>query len=201
MRKVVLMLMIMALAYLSYAQGSEQVTPSKFKYGFNLGVGYSMLSSAHELTKEQQLENGSSFQLGIIMEYQLNNWFSLAPKAEIAFNDTRYIKKEHTIEDVYPATINLNMLAKFKLNSSDMNPYILVGPEFKQPLKAQSKTTTEFTHGSTMAVNLALGIDKKLKYFTLAPEIRYSYGLTNINSDPELESLYLHNLSLVLGFI
>jgi len=57
-----------------------------------------------------------------------------------------------------------------------------------------------FVSNYNFAIDLSIGFVKGLQYFNLKTELRYSHGLTDINLNPDLNSIKFHTISLILNF-
>ena len=98
---------------------------------------------------------------------------------------------------LYNALIDLDAHFTYRFCNSKMSPYILCGPSCKIPLPGKTAGVMQHTG---YAIDLGVGLDKKLTYFNIAPELRYSYGLNNLNGIAGTGQLYLHQLTLALVF-
>ena len=77
-------------------------------------------------------------------------------------------------------------------------PYIYFGPNIRIPISFQESSETTIKTVPNFGVDLGLGIEKMTKFFTFAPEIRYSFGLSKIHQ--YMDQLYFNNISLILNF-
>lgn len=200
MRKIVLSATILLSFSSSFSQ-SKEIT-NKVKFGFNLGLNYSKIQTKNTVPLTQSTDP-VGFRLGIIMDRKLTNHLSFSPKAELSFNNTKIITNKSsdsiTIYQVYPVIMEFASHFTYKVHTNKATPYILFGPTYKVPLTGD-KNIKYATMRSDIALDFGLGLDKQLKYFNLAPEIRYSLGLINLAAGKPFNHLYFHALTLVLNF-
>jgi len=57
-----------------------------------------------------------------------------------------------------------------------------------------------YLNKTDFAIDFGIGFESSVKRFVFAPEIRFSYGLLNINENPVFQTLRYNNLSLILNF-
>jgi hypothetical protein len=100
---------------------------------------------------------------------------------------------------VYPVLMEFSAHTVIHFGKQRSRPYILIGPSYRQPLTENSKFLT-VTERPDLAIDLGIGLNKKLTFFNLAPELRYSAGLTNLRKVDHDDELYFHNVTLVLIF-
>jgi hypothetical protein len=199
MRKIVLC----ATALLFTTQGFCQINDSltKFVFGFNLGLNYANTQLKTNNTALQH-KNSAGFKMGLLLDWKLTDRLSFSPKAELSFNDSRItVLKNPDIEEVYelyPVTMEFASHFTYKVLGTKTAAYVLLGPSCRTPLK--NKKIKSATQRTDIAVDFGIGLDKKLTYFNIAPELRYSLGLMNLSAITEVEKIYFHNISLVLNF-
>lgn len=208
MKKVVLFGFILSL---SIAQAQDEPfdtifgasEPKRTQFGFNLGLNYSNLIDNPVLTESAFISNGLGIRLGLLADIRLTNWLYTSPKAEMAFNNSKVVFNQNdgsqSVYDVFP--VSLEFMNHFTLKNARMKhkPYFYAGPNFRLSLD-KPDTPIEFATRPDLAIDFGIGIDTQIKYFNFAPELRYSFGLLNVNSNPQIQSLNFHNISLVLNF-
>lgn len=81
-----------------------------------------------------------------------------------------------------------------------LRPYLLLGPNLR--LNMAEAPSSEFGYDSNLdfAIDAGFGIEREYKFFIFAPEIRYTYGLLDVNQSPELSFVYHHTIAAVFGF-
>lgn len=187
------------------AQNSEKEKNNKLKFGFNFGANYSLLSTKKPLPNNTEIYNGFGTKLGLIMDYALGKSFFISPKIEMCFNNSGTITTNYdntkTTYEVFKTSIELMTHLVYKFGARKTLPYIVLGPHFRLPLKKKhTSSSSTFQNNADIAIDLGLGIENKLKNFDMAPEIRYTFGLSNVNQNPTIKKLNYHNISLLLNF-
>ncbi|MDE1052266.1 hypothetical protein, partial [Escherichia coli] len=88
----------------------------------------------------------------------------------------------------------------YKISRRKAEPYLLIGPNLNIPLQRSPELNTAFQSGYNFSIDLGIGLENTFKHFIFAPELKYSYGLTNVNQNPSLKSVYFHSVGLTLNF-
>ncbi|KAF0200775.1 MAG: hypothetical protein FD170_3227 [Bacteroidetes bacterium] len=204
MKKLVLTATVAFCTFVGFAQSENKAIDSKLRFGFNVGTNYSLLLSKETLPDNSKIYNGIGAKVGVFMDYSISKNLLFSPKAELALNNSgiETTNNENSIITYQVLPVSLEIMTHFVYKSGDgkIIPYFLVGPNFRLPLKNKSKSSAEFKNKPDFAIDFGVGLENKLKFFILAPEIRYSLGLLNINENPIFQTLNYHNISLVLNF-
>lgn len=203
MKNVVLLITISICSTLGFSQTKTKDIDSKVKFGFNLGTNKSMLKANELLPENSYIVNGYGFQVGLIMDYKLNKNFTFSPKTEISFNNSgveNINNNTNNTYNVFPIAIDAMTHLVYMMGNGKSKPYLLLGPKLSLPIKEKLKSSDNFKTKPDFAIDFGIGLDHKLKYFFLAPELRYSLGLLNINANPVFESLNYHKISFVVNF-
>lgn len=180
------------------------IVPQRTSFGFNFGINYSNMMTQGTLPENAGISNGAGFRMGILMEDSINKYFAFAPKIELSFNDHQVLFKNPedyvTNYKVSPITLEIMAHVLIKKKLGKFNTYFLFGPNFKIPITADDNTFKQYASKRDLAIDFGIGFDHDLKFFHFAPELRYSYGLINVNQHPNIKSLRCHTLSLVFNF-
>jgi hypothetical protein len=203
MKTVIFTTLLLVNSFLTFSQEEKILPQKKLRVGFNLGVNYSNILDNEGLITKASISNNVGFRLGVLADYRIADFFFISPKAELSFNKSSVNFNDASIEnyDVMPVSLDFMTHFQFKLNKKKLSPYIFVGPNIKVPLNGNQSNTTEFATSNDFAIDFGIGLDKKTTFFSFAPELRYSYGLLNVNRHPSIQSLNFHTVSLVLNFI
>ena len=205
MKKVVFVSILLISFFNAFSQVDNKVDIKRMKYGFNLGLNYPNLLDDNKLPDNASISNNIGFRLGIIADYKISEILSFSPKAELSLNSSKVIfsnsDDSQTEYDIMPISMEFMAFAVFKNNNKKYNLYFFIGPDIKIPISEKPASSTTFSTNSDIAIDFGIGIDKAFTYFNFAPELRYSFGLRNINENPALQSLYFHNISLLFNFI
>jgi Outer membrane protein beta-barrel domain len=207
MKKAVMVLAILSSSGQLIAQIKETLEVKKLQLGFNIGFNYSNVLSMGN--PSARTKNGGGFRLGLMMSEDINERFSLSPKAELSFNDCSVIYSPNSntecVYDVYRVNMDLMTHILYRLKNTRYKYYLLAGPNVKIPLMDKESITylsdpNKYGNNPDFAIDLGFGLEKCMTYYVLAPELRYSIGLLNVNKDPSLHRVYFHNITLVLNF-
>lgn len=188
-----------------YSQSLSESPEKSARYGFNLGLNFANAFSKNDLPANTSLHNSVGFSLGVLADYKLSKVFSFSPKAELAFFDSHLDRSKPDGTDteyvIMPNAIDIKAHLTVKKAGERLTPYLLIGPSVKIPIGNKPKVSTEFGNGYDIAIDFGIGLSKTYSRFNLAPELRYSYGLRNVNENPILKSMYFHNISLVVNIM
>ena len=187
-----------------YGSGFSQITDKPYNVGLGLGVVQPNLVSNEGLSDTVSIKNSTGFIMVLNGEYFINKSVSLSPKIDFAFNRGTVIF-EHSNgykENYYLMSVSYDFMLDITINKSNsaLKPYILFGGKYKIPVKGRINLSNYPPENSSFAIDVGIGLNKSVTKFIVNPEIRYSYGITNINSHPELNSLYLHTISFIVYF-
>lgn len=205
MNKIILSIPIILLSFFSVNAQEEVYTYNKnIRFGFILGVNYSNLNSPNEIPDSISIYNDFGAKIGLLMESKLNENFYFSPKVEMNFNQsgTEYSRNEGSYKYFHAFPISLNFCAHlvYKFSDNDMNPYILLGPNLRSSFRDPDQLNSDFKKTPDFAIDFGFGIDKELKHFVFAPEIRYSAGILNVSNSAIIDKMYFHNFSLAFNF-
>ena len=204
MKNAVLLTSMLLCSIIVFSQTENSKDDSKFRFGFNLGTNYSNLQSKETLPNNAKISNGIGFSLGVFMDYSISENFLFSPKSELSFYNssvefTNSDNSNYTYE-IFPISLNLMTHFVYKIGNSKVIPYFFAGPNLKIPISKRPDSSSEFYTNSDFAIDFGIGLENKTKYFIFAPELKYSFGLLNINQNPTLQTLNFHNISLILNF-
>jgi hypothetical protein len=173
-------------------------------YGYNLGINYSNLLSKESLPNNAKIYNGLGFREGITGYYSIRKRIIFSPKMEASFNRSwvELFNADNSKSTYKVLKFSLDLMTHFifKINHEKSSPYILLGPMYRQPISFRFKQSDSFKTKPDLAIDFGIGYEKINEYFVFAPELRYSYGLLNVNRNPMLQSLNFNTLTLVLNF-
>ena len=194
----------------AYTQPEINEESNKFKFGFNLGTNFSTLihkpynQSNLSLPNNAEISNGIGLSLGLIMDYSITDKLTISPKSEMSFYNSSVVfidnDNSNNIYEIFPTSLNFMTHFVYKIKNNNIIPYLLIGPNFKLPISRKPYSNKEFYNSSDLAIDLGIGLENKTKVLIFAPELKYSFGLLNINQNPLLQRLYHHNISLIINF-
>lgn len=204
MKKVSFAALFIIISIFSYAQSDDSDAEKKVQFGFNFGVNYANLYSKKALPINMEISNGPNFRLGLLSSIKFNDVISLWTKGELAFNQSKVLFSDldnSTFYKVMPISLEFAPHLVFTKNNGNLNPFVFIGPSIKLPVEGRVANTSLYPTGKDFAVDFGIGLNKVLPYFNFAPELRYSFGLLNINKHPAIETLNFHSISLIFNFI
>lgn len=203
MKTVVFTLLVLFTNHI-FAQKPEQIAPAKKLLGFDAGFNYSNIQARTPLPANTSLYNSPGFRIGLILDYPINENLGLSPKAELAFSSSkvRITNPDNSVNDygIFRESLELMTHIVIKKAQGRLKPYLLLGPNVRLPLYERPKFFG-FDSNPDLAADIGFGFEKSFPKLFIAPEIRYSVGLFNVNKYPAISSsLYYHNIVLAIHF-
>ncbi len=193
------------LIIIAFFSGAQEEQKSKFNFGFYFEGNRTFLEARKEHAKDLQFNPTFGAGLGVSVGYTFSPTFALSSKAGLSFGNSSV---DHTKDDlvlqkytVYPQNLDFRLQGQYFMGDRKSQPYLLFGPSCLIALNNHIKTADQFPTQNGFSIDFGLGYNKVLSVFRFAPEIRYSYGINNINTSPMLSSLYVHRLTLTFNFI
>lgn len=203
MKKYFLIVVLLSVSYSIFSQTTIPLSSRKLNFGFSIGTNYSLLKSKAELPVSHSIDNGFGMQFGVFMDYQPNRYWTISPKVEWGFNHSNIIKNLDVNQinyQVYQNSIDLMLHFQYNLGKGKYMPYFFVGPHLKMPLYVAGLTDTQYMTAPNFAIDFGFGVECKFKYFTVAPELRYSVGFSNVNGSPNYTNFKYNQASFALKF-
>jgi len=193
-------------------------------YGFGMGLHTSRytlqysdafatpdLDSLHSIVPEGM----GGFKIGFISNFRLFQYLDFRPLITIGFYENKLLYRSvtgNTLEELLDATlIEVPLLFKYRSVRRDNVAMYLVGgvtPTLEargKDDKADSRERLQ-TRSSMIALEAGVGFDLYYPLFKFSPEIRYSWGITNLLTDETnkfnagLKRLTPHNISFYITF-
>ncbi len=205
MKKVSLLVISVIISSIAFSQTCNfSGEDKKVHFGFNLGINYSNIQAKSGLPENATITNGEGLSFGSLVDISISQNMLVSTKVEIASSKghINFQKRgaENSTYDIFPVSLGLMTHLAYRLGNSKNAPYIFSGPSFRKYAQKAPSSTSTFINNSNIAIDFGIGLENKNKFFKLAPEIRYSYGLLNINENPALKDLHFNSISLVLNF-
>lgn len=190
---------------ISTFSNAQEPTHKKFQAGFSLNPNYSFLQARGSKPKELNLLPGIGVGLGLLAEYHFHKHVAISARTGLSFNNAHLDYQNNqgelfTSTRVYNQTFDFSLHGNYVFESQANKPYLLFGSSVFTPLVKSDNAAVIVFNKSTVSLDLGFGFDIPLKSFHFAPELRYSYGLNNINSSPQLEKLFYHRLTFAFNF-
>jgi hypothetical protein len=200
--KVILHVLLFLLPFYSRAQYS--IYENDLKYAnkpFHFGVTLGFNESNFKITLDSafiaqnkilnvKAVNGPGFNLGIISDLHLSKYFDLRfiPDLSFAEKDIDYTLKDSTgivVKKIQSVYLDFPVHIKYKSKPyKDMRLYIISG--FKYSIDMQSNASARKAENLVKvnqmdyAFEYGMGIEFHLPLVIISPEIKVSYGLTNV---------------------
>ena len=177
---------------LGYSQQKLNIRYSEF---MNNSSDYSQILSDYE----------PGFNVGIIMDFKIKNNYNIRVTPSFNFTDQKiyYNTVNYSVSQPQNSGLsNFELPIYLKYRSDRINNgrlYVLLGPKLSIDMSSFEKLSDnenlEFK-SQNYSLDIGFGIDIYFKYFKFAPEIKYSYGITNILEKQHNEyDNYLNSLS------
>lgn len=177
---------------LGYSQQKLNIRYSEFMNNYN---DYLQILSDYE----------PGFNVGIIMDFKIKNNFNIRVTPSFNFTDQKiyYNRVNYSVSQPQNSGLsNFELPIYLKYRSDRVNNgrlYVLLGPKLTIDMSSFEKLSDnenlEFK-SQNYSLDIGFGIDIYFKYFKFAPEIKYSYGITNILEKQHNEyDNYLNSLS------
>lgn len=200
MRRSSFMLLIILASSGAYAQICDSTLKYKPLFGFNIGLNQSAIFNSNAVD-EIQIMNAPGFRLGIFTEFPISKRWAASPKTELSFNYGKVnIDGTNYRVDPYNLDFILHFKHKFNYSHGKVQPYMNIGPNIRTPLNSKFEGTYLDTKTS-IAADFGFGLEIDANYFLIAPELRFSAGLTDIRRNPSGNILRGSNAVLSLNFI
>ena len=179
-------------------------TSTPLTYGISIGTNYSFLSQENVTAIDDDIRNGMGLNFGIFAECPFTGWLSFTPRAGVSFNNSKIIHSGSSNEELtygfMPITAEIRGHFVFRTKGNKLAPYAFFGPNFRVPLNNKFDGAEEFSNKTSFAIDLGIGIDKALSNMSIAPELRYSFGFTDVNDKNRFDTAYMHTVSLLVNF-
>ena len=178
-------------------QNNPNYDMQSYHFGFILGYSQQKLnirysefmnsSSSNYLQILSDYEPG--FNVGIIMDLKIKDNYNLRVTPSFNFTDQKiyYNNGNYSVSQPQNSGLsNFELPIYLKYRSDRINNgrlYVLLGPKLSIDMSSFEKLSEnenlEFK-AQNYSIDVGFGVDIYFKYFKFAPEIKYSYGMTNI---------------------
>jgi hypothetical protein len=151
--------------------------------------------------------------IGAMVAFKLNDFFFVRTIFQYQFYqrniEFRLKNGDSQTQIVQSSSLELPVLLKYKsLRRGNVGMYMIAGikPTFIIGGSRFEATQAFKTNDLDLSVEYGFGFDLYYTYFKLAPEIRFSHGLVNMNASDNniynnsLKRITTHNVSLILNF-
>ncbi|PCJ64082.1 MAG: hypothetical protein COA58_13930 [Bacteroidetes bacterium] len=185
----------------SYAQEIEESKSSKIRFGFNQGLTYSFLSSNGDLPSNTSKYEGLGYSLGAIAKIDMFSSISIVPELQLSFNGAGLERMELNSNKDYPfADVSVDFRTNLQYSIKNTNFYTSLGPQVRFIFDTEESPATKLATSPNFGGNVGIGYARKFKFFTMAPEIRYSSSFNSIKQYETAPAMRLQTIELVLSF-
>lgn len=195
MKKVIFVLFFISLYTWSFAQ-SEKFNDKKMLFGISCSADLP-LSSFDEVDQSRKIVSGAGFSMSFISEFLLMNNLSISPKLGFSFNEESLKLDNEEIYRILPITADFALHLIIKSGKKKFSPYLVVGPSLNKPIGSKGN---EWSDKYNFGIDIGIGTEVFFKHFIMAPELKYSYGLVDVNSNSQFGSIKHHKISLLFNF-
>ncbi|MBL4709808.1 MAG: PorT family protein [Flavobacteriales bacterium] len=204
-KKVVAVACLIIVSQFLFSQESDSIVSEKALYGFSLGIHRSSLSLDTEERQFLKKKDKIGFRLGIVADYKIYKRLHFVPKLELAFygNELTYFNGVQEESEFKLSDVAMETKPHFtiELGKAASKIYILLGASYSLAIGDEEDDDMSYPSDFFFSVDVGIGYNKETPFFLFAPELRYSYNLTNINKNPDLKSdVKLHSLTLLFSF-
>jgi len=202
MKKALLFAVFLTVSYGARSQAARRA--GEFYTGLTIGFNSSRVA-AHNANPNDIVEiatvNGLGYRLGLLGGLQLSRHFALEIKPSLAFNDSKLgiTRTNHNME-TYGQTLMVEGAghAVYKFYVGRVIPYALVGGSYRQPLNDAASPVTQMVRAS-LAADGGIGLEKRFRHFSIAPEIRYSHGLSSLQQIRGINTVKMHSVIFTIN--
>lgn len=173
--------------------------------GITIGVNYSRMATethAPSDIKEIATINGLGYRLGLLGGLQVSRHIAVEVKPSLAFNDSKLgVTRTNLAQEAYGQSIMVEGAAHvlYKSYAGRIIPFALGGMSYRQPLNDASASVKQMVRPS-LAADIGIGIEKRFRHFSVAPEIRYSHGLSNLQDIKGINTVKMHTIIFSISF-
>lgn len=195
-------------------------------FGFIIGLNSAKLTPDFKASYSQdsdvlliEPQRVGGFNVGAIADLRIHKRMNLRfiPSFTLTKEDVKFVFRDpdsaipnSETKTVESAFLELPLFLKYRSNRvNNGRAYLLAGVKYIIDMSSEKEVQDETIfklNDTDVALEIGFGIDIYLEYFKFAPEIRYSYGLTNLLVDDRsiytehIDGLYNRGLYLTLTF-
>jgi len=177
-------------------QNNPNYDMQSYHFGFILGysqqklnIRYSEFMNSSGDYQQILSDYEPGFNVGIIMDLKIKDNYNIRVTPSFNFTDQKiyYNSINYSVSQPQNSGLsNFELPIYLKYRSDRINNgrlYVLFGPKLSIDMSSFEKLSDnenlEFK-ASNYSLDIGFGVDIYFKYFKFAPEIKYSYGITNI---------------------
>ena len=204
--KIIFVILIFLFALItSTAQSFYNNILQKLSIGLYIGIDYPIIYTGERLPDNAKVESEPGFTAGVKSIFLLKKHISLSStfgfsskKSEIVFSYSNSFKTHYFIRQ---ANFQIGQELVFKKLQKVHLPYIILGANLDLPIEGVYDDHDYLPIESSVALISGIGYDFKRIIPGLSAELKYLIGFNNINTQNELNTIYLNNFNFVLNYM
>ena len=219
MRIFIITIVLLLSAQLSNAQlfskekilNRENFDKQRYTWGYYLGFNsYDYKFDYNELTGEINTETSVGFNVGLVGDVRLNDYFNLRLEPGIVFvnrtltfPDASLMTPAQQEREVVSTYINVPLLLKFSTKrKNNWKPFVVGGFSWSSNLSSNEENPDDNSAGqfrqmtNVFNYEIGIGVDLYLFYFKFSPSIRGVFAMTDeLVPDMDVNSPWTGNIS------
>ncbi|WP_167343037.1 porin family protein [Nonlabens sp. SY33080] len=219
MRIFIITIVLLLSAQLSNAQlfskekilNRENFDKQRYTWGYYLGFNsYDYKFDYNELTEEINTETSVGFNVGLVGDVRLNDYFNLRLEPGIVFvnrtltfPDASLMTPAQQEREVVSTYINVPLLLKFSTKrKNNWKPFVVGGFSWSSNLSSNEENPDDNSAGqfrqmtNVFNYEIGIGVDLYLFYFKFSPSIRGVFAMTDeLVPDMDVNSPWTGNIS------
>ncbi|ALM20683.1 PorT protein [Nonlabens sp. MIC269] len=219
MRIFIITIVLLLSAQLSNAQlfskekilNRENFDKQRYTWGYYLGFNsYDYKFDYNELTEEINTETSVGFNVGLVGDVRLNDYFNLRLEPGIVFvnrtltfPDPSLMTPAQQEREVVSTYINVPLLLKFSTKrKNNWKPFVVGGFSWSSNLSSNEENPDDNSAGqfrqmtNVFNYEIGIGVDLYLFYFKFSPSIRGVFAMTDeLVPDMDVNSPWTGNIS------
>lgn len=142
--------------------------------------------------------------MGLLMDHKLKDKLYFSPKIEMSFNQAGMeVNGESLVGEsykIFPVLLEVMPHVMYQPAEGKFSPYLCIGPGFRIPVQQKPNDSNEFGNAYDVSIDVGVGFLNELKKFGIAPELRFSYGTMNVNTNPRFQHVRYNKITLLINF-
>nr|WP_317043078.1 porin family protein [Nonlabens tegetincola] len=189
----------------------ENFDKQRYTWGYYLGFNsYDYKFDYNELTEEINTETSVGFNVGLVGDVRLNDYFNLRLEPGIVFvnrtltfPDPSLMTPAQQEREVVSTYINVPLLLKFSTKrKNNWKPFVVGGFSWSSNLSSNEENPDDNSAGqfrqmtNVFNYEIGIGVDLYLFYFKFSPSIRGVFAMTDeLVPDMDVNSPWTGNIS------
>ena len=171
-------------------------------FGISGGAHTSIFDVQQNVKDITDNEYKIGYRVGLMFDRKLFPFLHFIPRADLIFNESSISFKDGVTPnyDVMPMALSLAPHLRIEIEMLKRDPFIEFGPNLMIPVSKKPTETNVFSTAFDFGLDVGIGYARRsFLFFDLAPELRYTYGFRDVSKNPQIDELYLHQVSLIIS--